>query len=292
MNPENPVVNGAAPATTEPLNPETTAPVSNEPPKEDPRSAARFAALARREKQAVEREKAIKAREEKIAADEAKFQPIVDALANAKSNPTAILNAAGVTLDEVISFTLRNGAPAEEDKLTVLERRLEDEKKAREEAEQRRKTEEEKAQQKYIETMIDSYRTELKQHLAQHPDDYELILASDAADEVFSTIVEHFAQTGQILSPEVAAKEYEAGLFAATEKVLGLKKFSGRVKAPEPAPEEKKEQPFTPPQRNTPAPRTLSSSQTMSAPLVKQPASMGREERMKAAAAKLVFTQK
>lgn len=251
--------------------------------------AARFGALARREKAVVEQEKNAKALLAQAEAEKAKYQPILDAIAKGKENPQAILDAAGVTLDQVIKFHVNNGKPTEEDRVAELERKLEADKAERKAAEEANRAAQLEAHKAYVERMINMYRDELKAHIASSPDDYELIIAHDAQDDVFSEIEEHFAKTGEILAPDVAAKQFEAKLQTAVEKALGLKKFAGRLKPVEPPAEES----TTPPPQRTKVPaKTLSTTQVMSDPVKKRESSQSRDERLKAAAAKLQFTAK
>lgn len=279
------VVEQTTPAPTVPvLEPETEKPTENP---DDKRFASRFAALSKREKQLIDRERAIKTESETFKAEQVKMQKVVDAIAKGKENPVAVLEAAGITYDYLTRFILNNNKVDPEDKLSILEKKIEEDKQERLSKERAREEAEVKAQETYIEQMIDSYRKETHQHILSNPEQYELIIANDAKDEVFSLIVEHFAETGQIMPPDEAAQKVEEYLFKEIEKtILSSKKFASKL-APV------KEEATKAPSKPKVPPKTLSNNLVMSDPVGSNTEKqMTREERLKAAASKLRYVDR
>ncbi len=259
-----------------------------EPTPDEQRMGARFAALSKRERELVEKERNFKAQLDQAQQQQTKIQPILDAIAQAKTNPGALLEAAGISMDHLVRFYMNGGQPTPEDKIELLQQQIEEDRETRRKEREEAEAERVKQAQAQVDRQIDAYKREVVAHIAENPEDYELILAHEAQDEVFNLIIEHHSETGEILSPDVAAKKYEEDLVAAMEKVMGLKKFEGRVKPKEEAQPE--ETPEATSKRS--APTSLSSKQVMSDPVSKPNAPMTRDERLRAAAAKLQFTDK
>lgn len=277
------------PQTQQPVAEQTQTATTEAPPEnpEEKRFASRFAALSKREKAAVQREQAAKAAEETLRSKEAKINSLEQLLSTAKDNPIALLEAAGLSMDDLVNYHIRNAKEVTpEDKIAALEakvqKELESRDKARQEEESKRKQVEQEAEEQYIVQMIESYHKEVNDFIDAHPEEYETILAYNAKDEVFSLVRDHFAETGTILSPEDAAKQVEAGLLSELEKVLSLKKLQSKIQPP-------KEE-ITLPQRKS-AP-TLSSSQVLSDPIMGVTRRWSNEERMQRAAAKLQFVDR
>lgn len=282
-------VNGAAP----PAGGEAP-PVTPPPPKEDP-MGKRFAALSRKERellterQAIAAEKAaLAADKESHGADKTKMQRLVTAVAGAKENPMALLQEAGITYDQLTKYILNDGKASPEDRIAELDKKIEDERLERIRNEEARELAKQQADEAYITKMIDDYRIETDAHIASDPVAYELILAYDAQNEVFSLIRDHFATTGKVLTPEQAAKQVETDLEKTIDELIKLGKVQAKLKPPEPEPKKTE-----PPKTNArPVPKTLSTKH-VSAPTPAAPThSLSRDERLKRAMEKLVFTDR
>lgn len=293
------VTPSAAPATAPESKTPTPADLNSAAPavppaKKEPPLGSRFAALSRRENEIRQQAEKFKSEQEAFKNEQAQFNAerdkmrgLVDAVANSKENPVALLNAAGITYDQLTRFILQDGKPDPMDRIAELDNKIEEEKKARakekEDAEAARRA----ADEKYITDMIDAYRKETDAYIAANPATYELILAYDAQDHVFLKIRDHFAETGKVLSPEDAAKAVEAELEATVEELAKLPKFQAKLKPPEP---EKKTE--TPPKTQArPVPKTLSVQQVSAASPAKS-GPLNRDERFKRAMDKLVFVDR
>ena len=98
---------------------ETTA-ISSTDDEESKRTAARFAALSRRERKILERENKIKEAENKLL----EFDKLKR---NAKLDPQAALDALGVTFADIVNFHGSDGKPTADMRIAALERQLKDE---------------------------------------------------------------------------------------------------------------------------------------------------------------------
>lgn len=225
---------GAA-AAADPAKPEETKPDEKAPsPKDDPKFAAKFAALARREKSLTTREQGIKDREAKLQEFEA------DQKLRAE-DPYAWAEKHGLTYAGWTERVLK-GKPSDTDKrLKHLE---EEREKERQEALEREK----QAEIKKYEDSVNTFKSNLKEYVAKNAETFELIHSQEAYDVVMAVIEEHFEQTekelgegkGRLLSVQEACEAVEKHLeeekAKEVEKLLASKKLKARLKLPDAAP--------------------------------------------------------
>jgi hypothetical protein len=166
-------------------------------------SAIRFAELSRRTKEQFRKEQELKQLEERL-------NPINDALSKAKENPLAILEAAGLSYEDLTDFILQgafsNEAPralSVEEKVEQLELRL----KAEEDAKVQKQQE---AEQAHIESSIASFKNTVRE-LAESPD-FELIKATEQHDMVYDLVLAHHESTGEVLPIDRAMQLVEEHL--------------------------------------------------------------------------------
>jgi hypothetical protein len=236
--PSQPVEAAQAPIeTSNEGQPEGEKPVETAKPEQDPKFAARFAALTRRERQ-------IQEREAKIKAEESEFRAWKKAKETAKINPVAYLEQSGLSYSEITEYLLNNGPKTMtvEEKLAALEERLESDKKAQEEAKEAEKKAQEEAS---IQETIAKVKTGISNLVETEADAFELISAhgSDAQDLVFEVLVERWENLGEDKSDffpiersvKWGCEQVEKYLEnQATEKVLKLKKFSPKQEGESP----------------------------------------------------------
>jgi len=147
------------------------------------------------------KEKALRAREESIKQEAQRLQQFQQFLNNSKQNPLQLLDAAGLTLDDLAEYVSKGVIDTNkpDDRLSRVEQQLEEERKARLQYEQ----EVIKHQQ---EATIDKFKT----HIGSVVDtSFPLIKANNASDVVFEVINQYFTQTNQILPVEQAAQLVE-----------------------------------------------------------------------------------
>jgi len=139
-------------AQTEPEAP--TIPTAED--EESKRTAARFAALSRRERKILERENKIKEAENKLL----EFDKLKR---NAKLDPQAALDVLGVTFADIINFHGSDGKPTADMRIAALERRLHEEQAAKENRKQQPEPTE----------------TQFKQTVAQYSDAIQSVIAAN-----------------------------------------------------------------------------------------------------------------
>jgi hypothetical protein len=208
--------------TSKATTPEPVAPVV-EPKKEGPGDfAARFAALARKEKDIAKRDAEIKAKAESL-----KGRTVEDLRQLAKKEPLKILEEVGLTFDEVAQHILDSGVGTPEKKLSDLElkiKALED--KEKQMAEQEARMREEQA--------ITQFKNGIKEVLVKNTDKYELIQGSQSEGLVYEVIEKYFQDSGEVLDVEAACDEVEKYLESQVERWSAFKKVQTRF-APKPA---------------------------------------------------------
>jgi len=193
-------------------------------PQEDPDFAARFAALARKEKMLRDQEEKYK-----------KYAGYEDLETSAKENPLAVLEKYGIDLDAVLSASLGEDAPAPsvEDEIRKIREEFQSYKDGIEETATTAKEAEEKAYQDSIDEAIITHKAQITDHIGQNSEKYELISLQGAEELVWEVTEAHYdANGGEILTPEQAADKVEHYLETQVRKALELSRFS-EMKKPE-----------------------------------------------------------
>lgn len=223
---------GATAAPEVPGAPETAAtPPAAAEPTETPKAEAevpefgpRFAALAKKERALTEREKAIKAQERAV-------QDYAKAKENARLDPLGLLEAHGLSFDDVTQFVINDRKLTEAQRLALLEERIKrDEEQKSKEAKDRERQE--------VESTITEHKDAIASFVHAGGDDFELVRAhgQDGVELVHQVVQDYWEANGQILPIDRAAKEVEAWLEnQAREKVLKLKRFQPKQEVMEPA---------------------------------------------------------
>lgn len=230
---------------TEEVEPELEAAPEPEEEKEDPRIAAKFAALSRREKEARLKEREIDQKlaqlEEKLAtlnapAPEPEKPAELPLEYRLKRDPLGTLAELGLDYSKLAEIAINDGKITQDMQLELLKKDMED--KYSKEIESIRtelSDRDKRAEEERYEKVIQGYMGELTDFVNTN-DEYELIRANDAVDLVYDVIQKHHAATQQILSTKEAADHVEEYLTEEARKLMTLKKF-----APAPAAEPKQE---------------------------------------------------
>jgi hypothetical protein len=273
-----------------------------EPKKEaDPKMAAKFAALTKRERELRLREKAIAEKEKAAApkADEPKKVEEVPLKLRMKKDPFQTLKEEfGLDLETLTQIAKNEGKLTSEmqlriaqeeldnkyaDKLAALEKRLAE----KEESEKSERQQAAEAQ------AFNEFKGSIDQHIKADVATYELLsLEDDAAQIVYDVIAGHYEATkgqadpeqpdvGRILSIKEAADQVENHLLENAKRYTSLSKIKGLL-APEPA---KVAAPAT-----KEASKTLSNEHTGEAPPATNKRVQTREEEL-AEAMKLIKFQ-
>lgn len=198
----------------------------------DPREkllSSKFANLTKKERELINKERELKSKYEQVS----KFESLKG---SAKDRMDEVLSELGLSVDDIIAHKLAQLDSEEleqddslEGKYRKLEKKLtsiEQEKLKREEEEKRLMEERE---QKYIDETISSFKKQINEHIESNAENYELIAAQQAHDQVFEVIEEYFTSTGKVMSIQEAANLVESYFEDEAKKILSrtskLKKF-------------------------------------------------------------------
>lgn len=195
--------------------------VEVEEPKEDPKFSARFAALSRKEKELVQRERAFKE-------NQAKLQAYEKALQTAKQNPLEYLQAAGLTLEEALQQIINSDGDqpvTEAQRLQQIEKKISDYEEqqvvARKQAAEYKKNQE-----------LNQIKSNITDYINNNSETYELIKEYNAIDDVWSVIERAFIDSrGQThLTMEQASQLVEDQLYKEAteeaERIARIKKLN------------------------------------------------------------------
>ena len=175
--------------------------------------AKRFAALTRREREIHRRQQEFSQKEKEFGEKYSKFQEWEKARENAKLDPLGFLQANGLSYKEITDKILEDDNLTDEQKLErIADAKLEQYKKEQEAENERRRQEREKAEQEAKDQeLINRYKNQINQAVADKPE-YKFINheGEAARDLVFEVAAEHYDRTGEVIDPNVAAKHVEA----------------------------------------------------------------------------------
>ena len=211
-------------------------------PKDDPASAARFAALAKQRKAFYREQQSYKQEREQFDRERREYDEWKQSKSKARENPNDYLSKGGLSYEDLVNYQLNGGKPTPEleiksvkEEIEALKREYQESLKAREEEKKRREQEETQSQ-------IENWKRGIREQIAGKKDDFELINELDYHDMVPSIIEKKFQEAinewrelGEEgpqpvpISHEEAAKELEAQLRETVERlVTKTKAFSGK----------------------------------------------------------------
>lgn len=283
-----PVVEAAPPELPAPAQP---APVEPEKPAEPPPDAARFAALAKKAREVREGEAALKTEKEQLAAQKAEFEAWKSKRDNAKLNPKAWLEEAGLTLEQINTFYLNDEKPTADTQVDIVKAEIE-KLKAEQAAEKAKEVEERVAlQRKQEEQVIERFKSDTVSYVKDNAEKYELIAAYGEEQAVADVIMQHHAETNRLMSTEEAADLVEKHLLERAEKALQTAKIKAKVTPPAPAPAEPPKAEVKPPEPPKLRAPTLS-NQLAPKPAISAAAAKSAKEREQRALAVLGTSKK
>lgn len=192
-------------------------------PEEDPRFSARFAALARREKALIQKEKEASDRFKTV-------QEYEEAKRKFETDPLSILDAHGWSFDKLTNFILNDRKLSPEDKIEMLEKRLEQDKQERHKEKEEQEKRKKELEEKDYEDTLQAGKSQVKKFIEANADTFELVHSNDAFDVVFEVLSEHFRTTQEVMPLDQACQEVENWLEKeARERILKLKKFQPKA---------------------------------------------------------------
>lgn len=285
--PQSQAQGGAVPqGNTEGVKPQSEGNAEAPQPADENSLSARFAALAKREKAIVDREK-------KAQELGKKYEPLIQSLAKFKEDPVTALDAMeaeGVTFEMLAQAYLKrkdpNAQPTAEDKYAELQKRLDA-------IEQEKKDNALREAQAKEAQAVDAFKGQIKSFVESGGEKYELIQAQNAIDVVYDVIEQHYQKTGEIMDVATASDHVENHLYEEGKRLLAIKKFGFQPPTSQEATPQAPQKPASAAeaiaQGVKPQSPTLS---TRDVPPASTPPSSGllsREESIRLAASKLKF---
>ena len=235
--PSEPAKADAAPEPA-PAAQEAKAEPAPDPKPKEPTAAERFAAMARKEKQIVERDRSLKDREAKLAEREAAIKAAEDRRQGYSQDPLKALSDLGLTYEDLTKLVLNKTDPSAQQALAMrqLAEQVEQAKReaaAAKEAIARAQAEREAAEKEHTTA---AFKGEVGSFLKANAEKYELIEATDSQELVFATVQAEFERTGEMLTLEQAADKVETFLEQRLERVAKAKKLAAKIAPPKPPP--------------------------------------------------------
>lgn len=254
--------------------PQVTPPAPDKP---EDMTSAKFAALARQERELQQKKAAYEAEYKAKLADIEAAKQFAEIKEKARTNPKLIYDTFGMTFDDLVQLELNTGKPPTAD-MIAKEAKTEVEKLKAELAEKERKLAEEKQQveaQQQVQA-LNGYKTQLIEHIKKEADKYELVNLNDAHDVVWQRLLASIdasvAKHGDYrdaLTYDTAAEAVEKDIQAAYDRTAKAKKLQPKVEAAPAPPAE------TPPEKKqfkvTPLAPTLTQTNTTPTPPATQP---------------------
>lgn len=194
---------------------ETPTPESEQPPQED-KFASRFAALSKKEKAILERERQIKAELEEIRSFKKQRE-------ESRKDPLSFLKQEGFELEDILHSALGSKQePTVEDKIKQLQERLEQKEREEKEREEAKKKE-------GIEQAYAKLRTDIKSHIETN-EALELLRQEEGGINTVVEVMEAWLQQHNELLPlEEACKKVEEYFEKEIEKFVKTKKLSTKL---------------------------------------------------------------
>lgn len=228
---------------TEPTAVAAPAALTPPSPEQDQQAAARFAALARRERAAYKARQEAKQIHQSFAQQKAEYDRFQESKGRARQNPIEYLNQGGLTYEDLINYQLNGGKPTPDLEIKEVRSEFENYKKQQEEM-KAQQVEQQKQQIEAEKAQIENDWTDELYEWVDSVDDYDLITKTNQHEMVKMTIKEHWdqnvkqwLQNGRQGKPPKLMNNKEAAdlvlgyLKETIDNVVGTSKhFSGRYK--------------------------------------------------------------
>lgn len=221
---------------TEPITDTQEPIVETAPPPEVPKEkdSARFAALAKRERALQQSAQALKAKEQEIQDKYKAYEDYQSKLKSAKDNPLGVLEAAGLSYDDLTEYVLNDHKPTPNLEMKKLRDELNDFKKQQQNLIE---SEKQKISQEQTETLNRFYEDN-KNYAKANKDKYELLNLEEHNLDLISEKIESYYKetlesgTPRILSPQEACDLVEKELEDRVTKYLASNKLKQKVSPP------------------------------------------------------------
>lgn len=172
--------------------------------------------LQGREQREREQRKAEKAQFEaekaQFEAERKRLQTYEEARQNAKKNPIAALEAAGLSYDDLVSAYMDDGKPTVEKNVESFKSEISTMKSTIEDMRQAALKKEQDALIEQNTSVIADFRNSVLNDVSTAKDKYPLINSLGRSQDVLAVIENHFSQTGQLIDHNEAASYVESYL--------------------------------------------------------------------------------
>lgn len=213
---------------------ETPAPApAPEPEKPREQNSSRFAALARKEQEVFRKQQAIRQQQAELARQAEEIRAFNSMRQQALQNPLEALKSLGLTYEQITDYVLNDNKPTPSLEVQSVRQEIEALKQQQQLERQRILEEQRQMQTQQQQEIIENFREEVNEYVAQHADTYELTSLYGGANLVFQVIEEHYTQqlndgigAPKVMSIPEAAKLVEEHYEDLARKAQATKKFA------------------------------------------------------------------
>lgn len=211
-----PSVEDTTPTTDSQVQGAESSPEQAEKPQQpkEPSASKRFSQLAKKQRELIKLQEEVK-----------QYEPVREAASKAKENPVAYLQAAGLSIDDILTLVIQEGEQQKpettEDKLAKLEAKI----KEKEELELKHQQEQ---QYKAAEEKINTFKNSINNFLETNSQKYELTTLLKQNDLVYDVIYSHWEKTKQLIPIDKAAETVEQYLYTTASPLAKSTKLVGR----------------------------------------------------------------
>ena len=199
--------------------------------------SAKFAALARRERDLVGRDLDLKKKQQEYDAKIKEYDDYQNFKKSAKLDPLKAIESLGLSYEEITGHMLNGNKPTTETKVEELERQLKEFQEGLTKKERDALEADKEEKQKQADRYLEEFKGELNSFIDSTPEEYDLINLYDQKEEVLKVIQANLEKTGKILSNKEAADLVKDYLLEMTNKGVATKAYQAKYGATSPAPQ-------------------------------------------------------
>ena len=199
---------------------------------EQEQERVRFAQLARKERELVQRQRAMRIEADRMRQEAVVTQRARSFMSQIKSKPLEALKQVGVSYDDLTQAVLNDGKPAADMQVKALQDELRRFQAQQRIQQQRAVAAERQAVVREQRAAIQEFNEEVSEFVTANPETYELTNLHNGHGLVAQTIEAYFQKTGKVMSPKEAADQVESYLEQAVERSIATKKWAARNQKP------------------------------------------------------------
>lgn len=232
------------PAAVAPEAPPAEAAPEPAPAPEKPKelNSTRFAALARKEQEIYRKQQAVRQQQAMLAAQADEIRAYQSARQQALQNPLEALKSLGLTYEQLTEYVLNDNKPTPTLELQSVRQELEEFKRQQQMEQQRLIEQQQRMAAQEQQTVVEQFRSEVSDYVAEHAETYELTNLYGGANLVYGVIEKHFndqiadgVANPKLMSTAEAAKLVEEHFEDLARKAQATKKFAATQQKATPA---------------------------------------------------------